>query len=133
MSKLSCSHSALEAGDSAARVDPKGNSSTHKALGRRNGPIVSRGTEELSSDALALRDDEWAAKYLGLTTGWLAKLRMRGGGPKFVKMARRVFYRRADLDSWVAERIISSTSQTTVAARAGIDGHNRGYAGKRAA
>jgi hypothetical protein len=69
------------------------------------------------SDGTALWKDDKAARYLNLTTNWLAKLRMSGGGPKFVKMSRRVFYRRCDLDDWIAKRLTSSTSQKTEAER----------------
>jgi hypothetical protein len=68
----------------------------------------------------ALWAPEKAARYLGMTTGWLAKLRMMGGGPRYVKMARRVFYRRSDLDAWTSARVIASTSQVTAAARGGV-------------
>jgi hypothetical protein len=60
-----------------------------------------------------------AAKYLALTEGWLAKLRCMGGGPKYVKLARRVLYRRCDLDAWIAAQTIANTSQETQARREG--------------
>jgi len=69
------------------------------------------------TDDEALISPEDAAKFLNLAPGWLAKLRMTGGGPLYVKLSRRVFYRRLDLKAWVAERIISSTSQRTAAER----------------
>jgi hypothetical protein len=72
-----------------------------------------------SSDPYALRSPEWAAAYLGMTAGWLAKMRMTGDSPRYVNTTRRVYYRRLDLDAWIAARIISSTSQTP-AARAGV-------------
>lgn len=71
-------------------------------------------------DDEALMSPEDAAKFLNLAASWLAKLRMTGGGPRYVKLSRRVFYRRCDLKSWVASRVISSTSQQTEAARAGV-------------
>lgn len=67
-----------------------------------------------------LRTPAWAAAYLGLTENWLARLRMSGGGARYVKQGRRVMYRRDDLDAWVAQRVISSTSQQTEAARSGV-------------
>ncbi len=72
------------------------------------------------ADACALWSPEKAAAYLSMTPGWLAKLRMSGGGPRYVKMARRVFYRRTDLDAWTAARVIASTSQVSAAAREGV-------------
>ncbi len=52
-----------------------------------------------------------AAEYLGLSPATLETLRCRGGGPPFVKLGRRVVYRREDLEAWLAEGRRSSTSE----------------------
>lgn len=52
-----------------------------------------------------------AAEYLGISASTLAKLRVYGGGPAFLKLGRKVLYERADLDSWLAERKYQSTSE----------------------
>lgn len=58
-----------------------------------------------------------AARLLGLTPSTLAKLRMRGDGPVFVRMScRAVGYRRGDLVRWIAERVATSTSAPGVRA-----------------
>ena len=57
-----------------------------------------------------LKPDE-AGGYLGFTAGWLAKLRMNGTGPKFIKLGRKVRYARSDLDAWIAAGRSVSTSQ----------------------
>jgi excisionase family DNA binding protein len=51
-----------------------------------------------------------AAAYLGLSPKTLETLRTRGGGPPFLKLGRRVVYRKADLDTWLAARVRHSTS-----------------------
>jgi len=51
-----------------------------------------------------------AADYLGLSPATLETLRIRGGGPTFSKLGRRVVYQREDLDAWLAERKRRSTS-----------------------
>ena len=51
-----------------------------------------------------------AAKYLGLSTSTLAKLRLTGNGPVFCKLGRRVVYRHADLDMYLEASRRSSTS-----------------------
>ncbi len=51
-----------------------------------------------------------AAAYIGLSVQRLAKLRLEGGGPKFVKVGRSVLYRREDLDTFLQSRIRKSTS-----------------------
>jgi excisionase family DNA binding protein len=53
-----------------------------------------------------------AARHLGLSPATLETLRTRGGGPPFVKLGRRVVYRREDLDIWLARRVRTSTSDT---------------------
>ncbi len=51
-----------------------------------------------------------AAEYLSLSPATLETLRTRGGGPPFVKLGRRVVYRREDLEAWLRERMRRSTS-----------------------
>jgi hypothetical protein len=43
-----------------------------------------------------------AAAYCGLGRSTLAKLRIYGGGPVFVRLQRRIVYRVDDLDAWLA-------------------------------
>ena len=52
-----------------------------------------------------------AAVYIGLGRQTLAKLRVYGGGPRFMKLGRRVVYDSRDLDSWMESRKRSSTSE----------------------
>lgn len=52
-----------------------------------------------------------AAEYLGFSEISLRRWRMKGTGPKFLKLGlRRVRYRKEDLDAWVGSG--SSTEQT---------------------
>ncbi len=54
-----------------------------------------------------------AAEYLGLSASTLAKMRLRGDGPIYAKAGPRVVvYDRADLESWLAARKRTSTSDT---------------------
>ncbi|MFC7334791.1 helix-turn-helix transcriptional regulator [Rhodocista pekingensis] len=60
-----------------------------------------------------------AAAFIGYTVRALQNWRVRGGGPRFVKVsARSVRYRRRDLIAWAEARLVSSTSQTSETARA---------------
>ncbi|MEP9387260.1 helix-turn-helix domain-containing protein [Mesorhizobium sp. KR9-304] len=55
---------------------------------------------------------EAAASMLGISTSTLAKMRMRGDGPPFMKMGRRlIVYKARDLDQWLEETRRTSTSQ----------------------
>jgi predicted DNA-binding transcriptional regulator AlpA len=53
-----------------------------------------------------------AAAYVGLSVSTLAKQRLRGDGPKFIRLSpRAIGYRQADLDEWLADKRFGSTSE----------------------
>ena len=52
-----------------------------------------------------------AATYLRLSKPTLERLRLTGEGPAYAKLGKAVRYRRADLDAWLASRLIRSTSE----------------------
>lgn len=57
-----------------------------------------------------------AAEYLGYTIRALQNWRVRGGGPKFIKVsARSIRYRRRDLNAWVEAHVRNHTTQEQVA------------------
>jgi hypothetical protein len=58
-----------------------------------------------------LLDTAGAARYVGLAKSTLEKLRVFGGGPPFIKARRLVRYRPDDLDVWLGERVVGSTSE----------------------
>jgi predicted DNA-binding transcriptional regulator AlpA len=51
-----------------------------------------------------------ASKYSGPSPSKLEKLRVSGGGPKYIKIGRRVYYDPDDLDEWLAAQKRLSTS-----------------------
>ena len=54
-----------------------------------------------------------AAGFLGYTIRALQGWRVKGGGPRFVKVsARSIRYRRRDLIAWAEARLRSHTSET---------------------
>jgi excisionase family DNA binding protein len=57
-----------------------------------------------------------AAAYVGLSKQTMAKLRVYGGGPPFLKLGRRVLYDPTDLDQWLASHRRASTSAVSEAA-----------------
>jgi predicted DNA-binding transcriptional regulator AlpA len=52
-----------------------------------------------------------AAAYLRVSTSSLAKKRVNGDGPKFVRWGKAIRYRRDDLDAYMAARLVRSTSE----------------------
>ena len=53
-----------------------------------------------------------AAELLSLGVRTLEKYRVTGLGPRFIKLNKSVRYRPEDLESWVAARVVKSTSET---------------------
>jgi len=49
-----------------------------------------------------------AAVYLRTSPSTLAKRRLHGNGPCFVRLGRAVRYRRADLDEWMSGSAVPS-------------------------
>ena len=56
-------------------------------------------------------DTEEAARHLSLAPNTLEKMRVTGGGPRYVKLGRAVRYRISDLETYLADRVVSSTSE----------------------
>ncbi len=52
-----------------------------------------------------------AAKILGVSESWLAKARLRGDGPAYVKIGRSVRYRDSALRDYIRARTRISTSE----------------------
>ena len=53
-----------------------------------------------------------ASRYLGLSTSFLAKKRLTGDGPRFIRLsARAIGYQQSDLDDWLKQKLCSSTSE----------------------
>ena len=71
---------------------------------------------------LALLTQRDAARVLRLSERTLERLRVSGGGPRFVRATgvRRILYRLCDLETWLADSVVGSTSE-----------HNGGHHGYR--
>lgn len=54
---------------------------------------------------------ETTAAALGISPSTLAKSRVRGDGPPFIKIGHSVRYDRADVRAWLESRKRNSTSQ----------------------
>lgn len=77
-------------------------------------PLVGASAPTVSpaADPLALLDTSAVARILGLSERTIEGMRVRGGGPPFVKVSgRRVRYRRSDLEVWMQERVRFNTSE----------------------
>jgi len=79
-----------------------------------NPPIVQNNTSnksarpELPSRKLNVAE---AAHFLGLSVSTLNKFRLSDGGPRYLKLGRRVLYDVRDLEQWASSRARIHTSQ----------------------
>jgi len=64
----------------------------------------------MTDDDLML-DVQAAARFTGIAVATLAKMRCMGGGPLFVKLGRRVVYRRSDVIAWLDARRVKNTTE----------------------
>lgn len=62
----------------------------------------------MTTDLLTARE---AAERLKLSESYLEKARIRGDGPRFVRLGRSIRYRPEDIEAWVASRAAGSTSE----------------------
>lgn len=56
-----------------------------------------------------------AAEYSRHAESTLEKLRCSGGGPRFCKRGRKILYRVSDIDAWLSETMVNSTSELRAA------------------
>ena len=72
--------------------------------------IAARVVEEPRMDAVRdVMTTEQAADYLQMSRQRLEIWRHHGKGPRFVKLARMVRYRRNDLDFWLEQHVRDNT------------------------
>jgi predicted DNA-binding transcriptional regulator AlpA len=55
-----------------------------------------------------------AAMALRLSERTMERMRVTGNGPRFVKYNRSIRYQQHDLDQWIAQRVVRSTSEAEV-------------------
>ncbi len=67
--------------------------------------------QKLAAPVIALLTPKEAAKLLKLSVSWLAKARMRGDGPPYIKPGGAIRYSEAALLQWVKSRQRLSTSE----------------------
>ena len=80
-------------------------------------PLITRGSKANGPPPLLPQGNQeyfkpkGAAAYLNSSTSTLAKRRIYGGGPKWSRIGVAVRYRKSDLDEWMAQNTVSSTSE----------------------
>jgi excisionase family DNA binding protein len=51
-----------------------------------------------------------AAEYVGVSKSFLDRLRSLGGGPRFIKLGKKVLYDHRDIDKWIEDHKQNSTA-----------------------
>jgi predicted DNA-binding transcriptional regulator AlpA len=76
-------------------------------------PYVAKQTHEnILNNSILRRQD--AAKYIGCSVSYLNKKAVTGDGPPMIRFSRKMIgYYKSDIDRWIEERRVSSTSETT--------------------
>jgi excisionase family DNA binding protein len=77
---------------------------------------VSKQTEEFLTP-------KQAAAFLRVSKSYLDKLRVYGGGPRFLRFGRKILYRKSELNVWAEQRCFSSTSEYTASLNQPITNH----------
>ena len=73
-------------------------------------PTAAKSASELNCLERLLTPRE-AADFLRVSDSWLAKARMRGDGPPFLKVGRSIRYPESALFGWMKSRTHLSTSE----------------------
>ena len=75
-------------------------------------PVI-RGTsaQKPAAPAIVLLTPKEAARVLKVSLSWLAKARMRGDGPPYIRIGRSIRYTEAALIQWMKSRQRLSTSE----------------------
>ncbi len=68
-------------------------------------------TQRSAGPATVLLTPKEAARMLKVSLSWLAKARMRGDGPSYIKLGRSIRYTEASLQQWMKSRQRLSTSE----------------------
>jgi hypothetical protein len=63
--------------------------------------------EEVTGDQYLVPDE--VGKIIHRPTSWLAKARVTGEGPPFIRCGRKILYRRSGVESWLKGRERHST------------------------
>jgi hypothetical protein len=76
--------------------------------------IKNGGNKMSETDNETVLDAVAAAEFIGLAVATLAKMRCIGGGPPFIKLGRKVLYRRADVAAWRNARRVGNTTEAAL-------------------
>jgi predicted DNA-binding transcriptional regulator AlpA len=74
-------------------------------------PALGSAREYLSEMYLTQKE---VAAHLRLSERTLERYRVSGTGPRFIRLGRRIVYRRGDIEEWASAHTVTSTSEYEV-------------------
>lgn len=66
--------------------------------------MTHRASPSHQSDNDLLTEMQAQGQELPMSLAWYRRKRVFGGGPPFIRVSNRIFYRRGDLRQWISDR-----------------------------
>jgi excisionase family DNA binding protein len=73
--------------------------------------VIGPASQKTAVSVVVLLTPKEAARLLKVSLSWLAKARMRGDGPPYIRVGRSIRYTEAALLQWMKSRQRQSTSE----------------------
>ena len=91
----------------------------HSSAGARKSKLSAQGPQQANDSSPVSCDPfdselltpEQAARFINMSESFLAKARMNGDGPRYLKLGRAVRYRESDLVAWLKMSAKTSTAE----------------------
>jgi len=68
--------------------------------------VTRRVSSSYQSDNDLLTESQAREQELPMSLAWFRRMRVHDGGPPFVRVSNRIFYRRGELRRWIAARAV---------------------------
>jgi hypothetical protein len=75
--------------------------------------MTRQASEALHSDNDLLTEIQAQEQELPMSLAWYRRKRVFGGGPPFIRVSNRVFYRRGDLRQWITKHSVDRWTEVT--------------------
>ena len=69
--------------------------------------MTHRATQTQQNEIDLLTEVQAHQQELPMSLAWFRRKRVHGGGPPFLRVSNRIFYRRGELRRWIAERAVN--------------------------
>jgi hypothetical protein len=79
--------------------------------------MTHRANQSHQSDNDLLTEMQAREQELPMSLAWYRRKRVFGGGPPFIRVSNRIFYRRGELRRWISDRAAPGASAENFMAR----------------